>query len=268
MSNQTSEPPGETPAETSGETVADRWRAISARVAAAAERAGRDPSDVCIVAVSKTHPASAVVQAIAAGVTVCGENYVQELLGKQQELTELAPSALRWHFIGRLQRNKVKQLAGKVEMIHAVDSLELAREIGKRAAAVGEAQRALLAVNLGGESSKSGVTAAQALELAAELAAVPNLAWCGLMTLPPPDDEAEAARPVFRALAELRNRLQEQLGRALPVLSMGMSGDFEVAIAEGATHVRIGTAIFGSRPAAEPAGEAGSAAPGAVGPVG
>lgn len=257
-----------------GDTLAGRWRAISARVAAAAERAGRAPGDVTIVAVSKTHPASAVREAVAAGVAVCGENYVQELLAKQQELAaegaaEGAIGAPRWHFIGRLQRNKVKQLAGKIDLIHAVDSLELAREIGKRVLAGAEAQRVLLAVNLGGEASKSGVTAAQAQAIAAELSAVPNLAWCGLMTMPPPDDDAEAARPVFRALAALRERLQDQLGRALPALSMGMSGDFEVAIAEGATLVRIGTAIFGSRPAAEaePA-DPGATAPGAVGPVG
>jgi PLP dependent protein len=231
--------------------LAARWRDISSRVAAAAERAGRDPSSVTIVAVSKTHPASAVAEAVAAGVTVCGENYVQELLAKQQAL---APAASpRWHFIGRLQRNKVKQIAGKgqVELIHAVDSLELARELGKRSAAAGAervAQQFLLAVNLGGEATKSGVSEAGAAELAAELAAIPNASWLGLMTMPPPADDPEASRPVFAALAALRDRLQDQLGRPLPWLSMGMSDDFEVAIACGATHVRIGTAIFGGRP--------------------
>lgn len=231
--------------------LAERWRQISARVAEAATRASRDPKDVTIVAVSKTHPAQAVREALAAGVRVCGENYVQELLAKQAELAgpgEAATSAPAWHFIGRLQRNKVKQLAGKVELIHAVDSLELAREIGKRAPAGAPPQQVLLAVNLGGEETKSGVTAADALALAHELIAVPNLAWRGLMTMPPPDEDPEAARPVFRALAELRGQLEQALGRPLPWLSMGMSGDFEVAIAEGATHVRIGTAIFGGRP--------------------
>jgi PLP dependent protein len=241
------------------ETLAARWRAIGARVLAAAERAGRDPDDVTIVAVSKTHPIEAVAEAVAAGVLVCGENYVQELVAKQQ----LMPGPPRWHFIGRLQRNKARQVAGKVELVHAVDSLELARELGKRAAAEGQAQPFLLAVNLAGEASKSGVTAEGAAAIAAELAAVPALQWCGLMTMPPPADDPEASRPVFRALSELRRRLEDRLGRPLPMLSMGMSDDFEVAIAEGATHVRIGTAIFGGRPRpAEPAD------PAAVGDLG
>lgn len=246
-------------------SIAERWRAISARVAAAAERAGRDPREVTIVAVSKTHPIEAVAEAVAAGVAVCGENYVQELVAKQQGM----PGPPRWHFIGRLQRNKARQVAGKVELVHAVDSLELARELGKRAPP-GAPQAFLLAVNLGGEATKSGVTGEGAKAFAAELAAVPGLAWRGLMTMPPPADEPEAVRPVFLALAALRRRLEDQLGQPLPILSMGMSGDFEVAIACGATHVRVGTAIFGDRPRgeAEAAGEAGESAGGAVGPVG
>ncbi len=242
-------------------SLAERWRAVSGRVAAAAERAGRDPRDVTIVAVSKKHPIEAIAEAVAAGVTVCGENYVQELVAKQQ----VSPAPPRWHFIGRLQRNKAKQVAGAVELVHAVDSLELARELGKRSAAA--PQDILLAVNLAGEATKSGVTAEVAAQLAAELAAVAGVRWCGLMTMPPPAEDPEAGRPVFRALAALRARLQDQLGRPLPILSMGMSDDFEVAIAEGATHVRIGTAIFGSRPAAE-AGEAGAVAAGAAPAVG
>ena len=243
-------------------SIAERWRAISARVAAAAERAGRDPREVTIVAVSKTHPIEAVAEAVAAGVAVCGENYVQELVAKQQVMA----GPPRWHFIGRLQRNKARQVAGKVELVHAVDSLELARELGKRARA--EAPQAfLLAVNLGGEETKSGVTGQGAQAIAAELAAVPGLSWRGLMTMPPPADDPEAVRPVFLALAALRRRLEDQLGQPLPILSLGMSGDFEVAIACGATHVRIGTAIFGDRPRAE-AGEASESAGDAVGRVG
>lgn len=249
------EPAGETTGDSTGDSIADsiaaRWRAISARVQRAAERAGRDPRDVTIVAVSKTHPAQAVREAVAAGVRVCGENYVQELLAKQAELADDAArgAAPAWHFIGRLQRNKVKQLAGKVELVHAVDSLELARELAKRVPPGAPPQQVLLAVNLGGEASKSGLSGEGALAQARALSELPNLDWRGLMTMPPPDDDPEAARPVFRALAALRERLVQEVGRPLPWLSMGMSGDFEVAIAEGATHVRIGTAIFGSRPA-------------------
>jgi hypothetical protein len=217
---------------------------VAAQVASAAERAGRPAHDVTVIAVAKTQPVAAIAEAVAAGVRDVGENYVQELLAKQQAQT-FAP-APRWHFIGRLQRNKVRMLAGRVDLIHAVDSLELALEIGKRAAAP---QPALVAVNLGGEQTKSGFTADALLASAAELAAVPNLRWCGLMTLPPPCDDAEQVRPVFAALAQLRRRLEDRLSLPLPLLSMGMSGDFEVAIAEGATHVRVGTAIFGARPA-------------------
>ena len=223
-------------------TVAERWREITARVAAACERAGRPAGEVTVVAVSKTHPAAAVREALAAGATDFGENYAQELDGK---LTELAGAALRWHFIGRLQRNKARLVAGRVALIHAVDSVELATELARRAG--GAVQPILLAVNLGGEASKGGVTAEAAPALAASLAAVAGVSLDGLMTMPPPADDPEASRPHFAGLRALRDRLADQLGRPLPVLSMGMSHDFEVAIACGATHLRIGTAIFGSR---------------------
>ena len=231
---------------TGGATIAERWRAVSARVAAACERAGRAPGDVAIVAVSKTHPAASVRDAAAVGATDFGENYAQELAGK---LTELAagplPGPARWHFIGRLQRNKARLVAGRVALIHAVDSVELAEEIARRAS--GAVQPILLAVNVGGEATKGGVTAESAPQLAAALAGVAGTSLDGLMTMPPPADDPEASRPHFLALRALRDRLTDQLGRPLPVLSMGMSHDFEVAIACGATHVRIGTAIFGSR---------------------
>ncbi len=224
-------------------TVAERWRAVTARVAAACERAGRAPGEVTVVAVSKTHPADAIRQALAAGATDFGENYAQELAGKAAELAG-AP-ALRWHFIGRLQRNKARLVAGKVALIHAVDSADLAAEIARRAA--GAVQPILLAVNVGGEASKGGVTPDTAASVARALAAVAGTSLDGLMTMPPPADDPEASRPHFLALRALRDRLADELGRPLPVLSMGMSHDFEVAIACGATHVRIGTAIFGSR---------------------
>jgi pyridoxal phosphate enzyme (YggS family) len=224
--------------------IAARWAAVTARVGAACARAGRDPASVTIVAVSKLHPASAVVAAIAAGVTDVGENYAQELVAKAAEVAA-AGSAPRWHFIGRLQRNKAKLVAGKVALVHAVDSVELGAELGKRAAAIGAVQPVLVAVNLGGEATKTGVEPETAADLVADLRAVAGIRVDGLMTMPPPADDPEASRPHFGALRALRDRI----GGALPVLSMGMSGDFEVAIAEGATHVRIGTAIFGERPA-------------------
>jgi pyridoxal phosphate enzyme (YggS family) len=228
-------------------TIAERWRAVTARVAAACERAGRPAADVAIVAVSKTHPADAIREACAAGATDFGENYAQELATKAAELAAGSPAgapALRWHFIGRLQRNKARLVAGKVALIHAVDSAELAAEIARRAGGV---QPILLAVNLGGETTKGGVTPDAAPSVARALAAVAGTSLDGLMTMPPPADDPEAGRPHFLALRALRDRLADELGRPLPVLSMGMSHDFEVAIACGATHVRIGTAIFGSR---------------------
>jgi len=225
-------------------TIAERWREVSARVAAACERAGRAAGEVTIVAVSKTHPAEAIRAAAAAGATEFGENYAQELATKAAELAAGSPP-LRWHFIGRLQRNKARLVAGRVALIHAVDSVELADEIARRAG--GAIQPILLAVNLGGEASKGGVTAEAAPAIARALAGVAGTSLDGLMTMPPPADDPEASRPAFAALGALRDRLADQLGRPLPVLSMGMSHDFEVAIACGATHVRIGTAIFGSR---------------------
>jgi len=152
---------------------------------------------------------------------------------------------VRWHYIGRLQRNKAKLVAGRVALVHAVDSVSLAEELGKRAGGV---QPILLAVNLGGEATKGGITADTAAELAQQIAAVANIRLDGLMTMPPPSDDPEASRPLFDQLRVLRDRIAGELGRPLPVLSMGMSGDYEVAIACGATHVRIGTAIFGARP--------------------
>ena len=233
-------------------TIAERWRAVTARVAAACERAGRPAADVTIVAVSKTHPVDAIREACAAGATDFGENYAQELATKAAELAAGSPAlgapgarALRWHFIGRLQRNKARLVAGKVALIHAVDSPDLADEIARRAG--GAVQPILLAVNLAGEATKGGVTPDAAPSIARALAAVAGTSLDGLMTMPPPADDPEASRPHFLALRALRDRLADELGRPLPVLSMGMSHDFEVAIACGATHVRIGTAIFGSR---------------------
>ena len=230
-------------------TIAERWHAARARVDAACERAGRSPADVTIVAVSKTHPVAAVREAAAAGATDFGENYAQELAAKRAELA--GEPAIRWHYIGRLQRNKAKLVAGHVALVHAVDTAELAAELGKRSAQV---QPVLLAINAAGEQSKGGVTAEQATGLARSIAGTPNVRLDGLMTMPPPAEDPEASRPYFEAVRELRDRLAGELGVPLPVLSMGMSDDFEVAIACGATHVRIGTAIFGTRDYSLPAG--------------
>jgi len=223
-------------------TIAERWQAVRARVDEACARAGRDPQSVTIVAVSKTHPAAAVREAVAAGATDFGENYVQELVAKRPECGDV-----RWHFIGRLQRNKAKLVAGQVALVHAVDSVELAQELAKRAAGV--VQPILISVNVAGELTKGGVTPDAAIELAHALVAIEGLRLDGLMTMPPPSDDPAASRPAFDALRALRDRIEQDVGRSLPVLSMGMSGDFEVAIACGATHVRIGTAIFGTRSA-------------------
>lgn len=221
-------------------TIADRWREVSGRVAAACERANRPPADVTLIAVSKTHPVAAIREAMAAGATDFGENYAQELAEKRAELPDV-----RWHYIGRLQRNKAKLVAGHVVLVHAVDSVELAQELAKRAA--GTLQPVLISVNVAGEDTKGGVTPETAAALARALGGVAGIRLDGLMTMPPFSEDPEASRPAFTALARLRDQLAQDLGVPLPVLSMGMSGDFEVAIACGATHVRVGTAIFGAR---------------------
>lgn len=223
----------------SGATIAERWREVRERVDAACARAGRSPGEVTIIAVSKTQPAASIREAAAAGATDFGESYAQEFVGKRGECGDV-----RWHFIGRLQSNKAKLVAGQVSLVHAVDSESLARELGKRAAQV---QPVLLSINAAGEDTKGGVTADTAEAIARAVVAVPNVRLDGLMTMPPPSDDPEASRPYFEALRALRDRLATALGQPLPVLSMGMSDDFEVAIGCGATHVRIGTAIFGPR---------------------
>jgi pyridoxal phosphate enzyme (YggS family) len=195
------------------------------------------PAGVTLVAVSKTQPAAAVREAYAAGQRDFGENYAQEWREKADALADLA--GLRWHFIGSLQTNKVRLLAGRVHAIHTVDRVELAREISKRFAAKGAVVRAYLEVNTGGEATKSGCAPDEAPALAEAVRALPGLDLAGLMAIPPPSEDP---RPHFRLLRGLRDRL------GLPELSMGMSADWRVAVEEGATVVRIGTAIFGERP--------------------
>jgi pyridoxal phosphate enzyme (YggS family) len=231
----------------SADEIAARWREVRGRVDQACVAAGRAPDEVTVIAVSKRHPAAAIRAAVAAGARDLGENYVQELIDKRAELDgDLTAAGARWHFIGHLQRNKARMIAGQVALVHAVDSVALAIELGKRVAA-GAVQPIALAVNVGGEATKHGCGLAEAPGLARELLGVPGVRLDGLMTMPPPADDPEASRPCFEALRALRDRLAAELGVALPVLSMGMSDDFEVAIGCGATHVRIGTAIFGER---------------------
>jgi hypothetical protein len=223
-------------------SIATRWWDVRDQVVHTCKRLGRDPAEVTIVAVAKKHPARAVEDAIAAGVTDIGENYVQELTDK----IDAVKAPVRWHFIGRLQRNKVRQVVGRVALIHAVDSLALAEEINKRAAAIGVVQPVLLAVNIAGDDAKGGVTPATAPILLAALTGFANVRCDGLMTMPP--DDPIATEAAFHGLRILRDRIAAA-HQPLPVLSMGMTGDFEQALAAGATHLRIGTAIFGERPA-------------------
>jgi len=206
---------------------------------------GRDPASVRLVAVSKTRPAGDVIEACQAGQIVFGENYVQELVSKVEEVSE----RLEWHFIGHLQSNKVKQLAGLVTMIHSVDRLSLAEEICRQWGRLGRSCDILVQVNISGEATKSGTTEAEALQLVRTISILDNIKVRGLMTMPPFFDDPEAARPFFAELMRLSQRIDAERipGVEMRELSMGMSGDFEAAIQEGATLVRVGTSIFGAR---------------------
>ena len=232
---------------TGPDDLSARLASVRERIARAADAAGRDPSSVELVAVSKLHPASAVAEAARAGIRHVGENYAQEMVGKIDELAaDPACAGLRWHFIGRLQRNKARLVVGRAALIHAVDSIDLAREIARRASG---RQAVLVAVSAAGEAQKTGVDPSELPDLLAAIAELPALECRGLMTMPPWPDQPEDSRPYFRALRELRDRLASP-ERPLEVLSMGTTGDLEVAVAEGATLVRVGTALFGARPRA------------------
>jgi pyridoxal phosphate enzyme (YggS family) len=198
---------------------------------------------VTLLAVSKTHPPDTIEAAVELGITVFGENKVQEAKAKIPH----CPGKARWHFIGHLQSNKARDAVELFEMIESVDSLALAIEINKRAEAAGRDLAILLEVNVAGEASKFGYPPKQLLAELGEINALPRLAIHGLMAVPPWTPVAENSRPHFRKLRELNAQAEAKLGAPLPHLSMGMSGDFEVAIEEGATIVRIGTALFGER---------------------
>jgi pyridoxal phosphate enzyme (YggS family) len=225
--------------------IADNISLIRQQIASACLNCGRNPEDVHLVAVSKKKPATDIEAAIAAGQTLFGESYVQECIAK----IEAVESAAEWHFIGGLQSNKVKYLAGKVTMIHSVDRLSLAKEIDRQWGKLNATIDILIQVNLGEEETKSGTTADELLKLAGQVARLEHLRIKGLMALPPWQDDPEAARPYFRQLKDLAERVAA-LGLPnveMEELSMGMSHDFAAAIEEGATMVRVGTAIFGAR---------------------
>ncbi len=224
-------------------TIAARLEIIRDRISAVARKAGRDPAEVGLVAVSKTHPAEAVREAMEAGQRAFGENRVQEFLAK----VPLLPDAAQWHFIGHLQKNKIRKVLPLAGLIHGVDSSELALAIDRIAGEVGLFPRVLLEVNVAGEGSKFGFTPDDLRAAIDPLLSLPRVQVEGLMTIPPPARDPEAIRPYFARLRQLRDDLVRETATPLPVLSMGMSGDFEVAIEEGATLVRVGTAIFGER---------------------
>ena len=223
--------------------LADNLNSIQQRIRAGCERAGRAPDSVTLLAVSKTHPPETIGEAADCGQLLFGENKIQEAKAK----IPLCPGKCRWHFIGHLQSNKVRDGVELFEMIQGVDSLALAREISKRCEQASKRMPILLEVNVAGEASKFGYKPEQLLAELNELNALPKIEIHGLMTIPPYTTDPEKARPYFRRLRELKERAEAVLGAPLPHLSMGMSGDFEVAIEEGATMVRVGTALFGPR---------------------
>jgi len=226
--------------------IHENLQLVRQRIESAARGCGRDPESVRLVAVSKTVPAERVRQAAEAGVTLLGENYVQEARDK---IEALADCEVSWHFIGHLQSNKAKYAVKLFDLIHSVDSAKLAAEIDKRAAKIGKKQPILVQVNIAEEETKSGVSVKQSTALLREISALDHIEVRGLMTMPPFFNQPERVRPFFRALRRLRDSIRESElpDVELNELSMGMTGDFEVAIEEGATLVRIGTAIFGER---------------------
>lgn len=224
-------------------SIAANIATVREGIASACESAGRNPSEVTLVAVTKGQPPEVVREAAEAGLTLFGENKVQEGRAK----IALCPGRLRWHLIGHLQTNKCRDAVHFFEMIQSVDSLNLAREIQKRAEQAAKRVPILLEVNVAGESSKFGYRPDVLLAELAELNSLTRLEIQGLMAIPPWSPDPEKVRPLFRQVRELKSRCEEILGAPMSTLSMGMSGDFEVAIEEGATMVRVGTALFGAR---------------------
>jgi len=237
-------PPGENSEQKPADgSLGDRLAAVRARMSEAAEKAGRKLEEITLVAVSKTHPPEAVSAALSAGQSVFGESRVQEARAK----IPLVAGRASWHFIGHLQKNKIRHALPLFELFHGIDSLEIARDMERIAAEAGALPRVLLEVNVAGEGSKFGFAPEKLRAQIEDLIGCKRLTIEGLMCIPPPQPNAEGSRRFFVALRELRDRLEAGCRVSLPQLSMGMSGDYAVAIEEGATLVRVGTAIFGER---------------------
>jgi pyridoxal phosphate enzyme (YggS family) len=226
-------------------SVADNLKTVMDRIAFAAKRAGRDPSSVRLVVVTKTIDIERIREAVSSGATLLGENRVQEAKEKIEKLGPIAS----WHLIGHLQTNKAKHAVKLFDLVHSVDNLELAKEIDRQASKIGKVQSVLIEVNIAGEASKAGMAVKEAPALVREIAKLKNVSIQGLMTMPPFSDDPEDSRPYFCVLRELAESIAKENipGVSMQELSMGMSGDFEVAVEEGATMVRVGTAIFGER---------------------
>jgi len=230
---------------TAANSIAENLTRVREGIDRAAERCGRHADDITLIAVSKTFSAEAIRAAYDAGLRHFGENRIQEMQAKRPQLAGMDAT---WHFIGHLQSNKVRPAVELFDRIDAVDSVPLARKLDAAASEHGKRLPVLIEVHLGGEASKSGVEPGALPALAEAIGLLAGLELRGLMAVPPYLDDLERARPYFRQLRELRDALSERLGRPLPALSMGMSHDFEVAIEEGATEIRVGTALFGARP--------------------
>jgi len=220
---------------------------VGQRITDAAGKAGREPSGIRLVAVSKTVNAERIREAINAGASIIGENYIQEACKKFAALGDLT---IEWHFIGHLQRNKAKYAVRIFDLIHSIDSARLADEINHQAAKINKTQPILIQVNLAGETTKSGTAPGEAEKLIRHISTLPHLSLKGMMAMPPFFNAPEKVRPFFKKLRLLRDQIKEMAINNVQMdeLSMGMTGDFEVAVGEGATLVRIGTAIFGARP--------------------
>ena len=216
---------------------------VQQRIAAACERAGRAPEEVQLVAVGKKFSGEVIREAADCGLTLFGENRVQEAKAKIPD----CPGHLRWHFIGNLQTNKCRDAVALFDMLHAVDSLHLAEELNKRCEQTAKVMPVLLEVNVSGEGSKHGFTPETAVNSMEALLSFPQLELHGLMTMAPYSRQPESSRPYFKKLREVKVDCEDKLGAPLPELSMGMSGDYEIAIEEGATLIRLGTALFGPR---------------------
>jgi len=223
-------------------SIKENYLKVTEQIEKAAQRSGRDPSEVKLVAVSKTVEVVKIKEAIEAGVSILGENYVQEAQKKIEEIGRI----VSWHFIGHLQSNKAKYVVSLFDMIHSLDSISLAEELNRRAEKEGRTMNAMIEVNLSGEATKFGAEEARVFDIARRVLNLSHLSLVGLMTMPPYFDDPRLSRPYYIRLRELKEKMIKE-GIPLRELSMGMSNDFEIAIEEGATFVRVGTAIFGER---------------------